>query len=56
MPKIRGLVFKKTINTAVWKFCKKVFKRTLFAFINVLSKKLMVSNGNGLSHVHRRDH
>lgn len=38
MPKIRGLVFEKTINRAVWKFCKTVFKCSI--------KRLMLSNQN----------
>lgn len=38
MPKIRGLVFKKTINQTIWKFCTKIFKRIWFELINDLLK------------------
>lgn len=38
MPKTRGPVFKRTINKAVWKFCKKVFHRILFDLVNTLFK------------------
>lgn len=34
----RGLVFKKTVNRAVWKLCKKIFKRIWFKLINAVLK------------------